>query len=1732
MFRRLILVCVTFLGAFGSWADDLALVKVGEPWTYHVGTNAPPTAWPNPGFDDSAWQQGISGFGTSTSADVKEATLLLNAVTYHAVFLRHKFTVTDPTTVKWLILRLDYDDGFVAYLNGQEILRRGLTNNPVAFDDFADPHPGGAAEEFNVSNFANLLNIGDNLLAIEVHTAITNEPGNPNSVKIVPELRANFQRGPFLQNATTNSIQVIWRTPVPSDSTVEFGADQLFGTQISDSTLTTNHVMTVTNLSPGSQYFYRIKSSDGSVTPSSPTNSFHAFKASGDFSFLVLGDSGNGSGAQIGIAAGMDRTGADLVMHCGDVVYPDFTFGLEDTRCLSVYDHQMRSTPFYFVMGNHEVQNGLQGVAYLQTFYLPTNSAFGTEHFYSFDHGDAHFVAIYLPYFGPAAGMDTYKLYEGSAQYTWLTNDLASSTKAWKFLFLHHPLDTSGSHREDHFNGTQLFDWQVAQNILLPVARQYGAQVVFSGHDHDYERFNPVQGVQFVVNGGGGGDLNGMTDGRDPASAQFFNVPEFMKVTVQGNTMTLQAIDTNGVVFDYMTYQRVAPPPQTYQASWHTPLVQFNNQANDGHGNIIGQTFDFIGNPIPSLPGQFSNLGRVFVNNDSTNLFIGFEQPMFYASNNIFLFLEVTGQNGVSNLVGLGNGIADVNEGVDGLDFLENLAFTNFSPSVGVLVGDEFADGQFRTFFRSSLPLNIGQGVFRLDSGFSNLNGVRVQQFNRSPQVLSADENFYPEQNANYIEVAIPFDQLGGLRPGDTIKLAAIVGLAGFDTNAQTREIDSGYIGSFLSGSGQSNVVLGAVGVRLAPTVLNVTADNQSRAYGGTNPPLTFSFSGFVNGEDPSLFTGSPVLSTPATTNSPIGSYPISISPGTLSSNVHYSFSFVNGILTVTQAVLTLTADNKSRSYGDTNPVFTGTISGVQNNDLLVESFNTTAGPTSAVGSYAIVPSAAGPTITNYTLVTNSGSLAVTPAPLGVTADDKTRRYGIDNPPFTGSIVGIRNNDNITLACTSPAVAASPVGTYPIVAGVSGVASSNYTVSATNATLTISIAPLSVTADSQTRAYGQTNAPLTTSVTGFGNGPNGSILSGTPVLQTDADTNSPVGVYAINISQGTLALSDTNYTLVLVNGSLTVTQAALMVIADSQIRSYGSTNQPLTYELNGFVNGQGTNLMSGSPTLGTTADTNSPIGSYPITVIAGTLSVANTNYALVTVNGSITVTQANLIVIADNKNRTYGATNPVFTGTVSGILNNDLLTASYSTPATVTSSVGTYSIVPSLSGAGLTNYAVAATNGTLTITQALLSVTASNVTRPYGVTNPTLTGLIVGVLNNDPINASYNTAATPSSPVGAYPILPALSGTGLGNYSISTNPGILTVTFAPLSVHADNLFRGYGQTNPPLTVSYSGFGIGQDTNILSGSPVLQTSATTNSAVGTYDITVQAGTLAVSDTNYSFVFTNGTLTVTQAVLAVKADDKTRIYGSTNPIFTFTVTGFVNGQGTNILNGSPILTTTADTNSSVGQYAISAAQGTLSATDTNYGFVFSNGVLAITVASSSTLIVSGQNPSTNGDSVTFTATASAVPVTAPPPTGNVNFLSNGGLLGSAALTNGAAVFSSNLLSPGTNTVEADYAGDGNFLGSTNSLQQVVLTQCSSTNYVSSIVGTETNTFIITFIGTTHAQYCVLTTTNATDPGANWTILPGSTNTALNGLWSFAITNSGAAQFFRAQALLPCP
>jgi hypothetical protein len=732
------------------------------------------------------------------------------------------------------------------------------------------------------------------------------------------------------------------------------------------------------------------------------------------------------------------------------------------------------------------------------------------------------------------------------------------------------------------------------------------------------------------------------------------------------------------------------------------------------------------------------------------------------------------------------------------------------------------------------------------------------------------------------------------------------------------------------------NYALSYVGADLtiARAYLAVRADDKQRVYGVGNPVLSGTISGVQNGDNITA-----TYATAATVGSPVGSYPITptlVDPDGRLSN--YTVSSANGTLAVEPAVLTGVADGKSRLYGASNPLFTVTYSGFVNGQDASLVAGTLSGSSPAqtnspVGSYPI--RVWGQSAPNYSIAYVEGTLTVLPTPLLVRADNTNRAYGQFNPGFTATISGWVNGEGLgvlggALELSSPATTNSPVGSYPIIP--TGLTSTNYALSYTNGTLTVAAYGLSVTANDQSRVYGAANPVLTGSVVGLQNGDNISVI-----YATAAGTNSGVGNYPITIGLVDPDHKLGNYSLTTNNGTLTVSAAPLTVTADPKSRFYGYPDPVLTYRI---TSGELVNGDSLSGALSRVSGENA--GTYAI--VQGTLG-AGTNYALSYVRADLTIIPTYLAVRADDQQRVYGATNPVLSGTISGIQNGENITATYATAATMTSPVGAYPIVPTLvdPSGKLSNYAVSSTSGTLTVTAAPLSVVASNAFRTYGAANPVLTGSVVGLQNEDNISATYSTSVGTNSGVGSYPITIGLDDPDhkLGNYNLTTNNGILTVTPAPLTVTADPQNKWYGQPDPVLTYRVTSGGL-VNGDALSGA----LSRVAGENVGTYGI-VQ-GTLAVSP-NYALSYVGADLTIAPAYLAVRADDKQRVYGAANPVLTGSVVGLQNGDDV-----SAVYATAAGTNSGVGSYPITIALLDPDHKLGNYSLTTNNGSLAVTPA----------------------------------------------------------------------------------------------------------------------------------------------------------------------------------
>jgi subtilisin-like proprotein convertase family protein len=252
-----------------------------------------------------------------------------------------------------------------------------------------------------------------------------------------------------------------------------------------------------------------------------------------------------------------------------------------------------------------------------------------------------------------------------------------------------------------------------------------------------------------------------------------------------------------------------------------------------------------------------------------------------------------------------------------------------------------------------------------------------------------------------------------------------------------------------------------------------------------------------------------------------------------------------NVAINVLTAPLTITANNTNKVYGANVPAFTASYSGLVNGDSAASLttpvvLQSTVSSASPVGLYAIT--ASGATSTNYTITQVGGFLTNTPAALVITANNTNMVYGATVPAFTASYSGFTNGDSpasltTPVALTSAASSASPAGPYAITP--SGAADTNYAISYVNGTLTIGTATLTVTANSQTKAYGAALPVLTATYSGWVNGDTTNNLTALATLATTATATSDPGAYPITATNA----ASPNYAFVYVPGTLTVTNS-------------------------------------------------------------------------------------------------------------------------------------------------------------------------------------------------------------------------------------------------------------------------------------------------------------------------------------------------------------------------------------------------------------------------------------------------------------------------------------------------------------------------------------------------------------------------------------------------------------
>ena len=605
----------------------------------------------------------------------------------------------------------------------------------------------------------------------------------------------------------------------------------------------------------------------------------------------------------------------------------------------------------------------------------------------------------------------------------------------------------------------------------------------------------------------------------------------------------------------------------------------------------------------------------------------------------------------------------------------------------------------------------------------------------------------------------------------------------------------------------------------------------------------------------------------------------------------------------------------------------------------------------------------------------------INPVTLKAKVKNASRFYGNSNPNFSSSYSGFVNNENESAltshgSYTTTASATSNVGTYTI--KQSGAKAQNYVFEYENGTLTVNKAPLSATVNNSTKVYGSNNPTFTINYSGLKNGETVPVWITAPTFQTDATKQSGVGQYAVKAINAV----PKNYNLSAITaGTLTITPAPLTIKANNASRLYFEDNPSFSFTCSGFQNNETSSVLTTLPSYTTNAVKTSNVGTYTITPSG---AKAN-NYTMSYQTGTLTISKRNLTATPNSTSREYGDANPNFTISYSGFVNNETQSAiavkpSATSSAMPTSPVGNYTI--NLSGGSATNYNLILKTGTLTVTKAPLSARVYDETKVYGSNNPYFAIKYSGLKNGETTPEwttypSFQTTATIQSGVGEYAVnvINAIP----KNYNLSTIiAGTLTITPAPLTIQANNATRLYYNDNPSLNYTCSGFKNNENESVLVNMPILSTSATKTSDVGSYTINV-GGT---SSPNYSISYISGTLSITPRTLTASVGNYSRPYNENNPDFEVLYSGFVGGQNKSVLNEEPTAHTTATKTSNVGTYQISVSGGSAK----NYTFNYTSGTLTINKAEQTISWYQDLSNLNVGDYVKLNAVASSgLPIT---------------------------------------------------------------------------------------------------------------------------------------------------
>jgi gliding motility-associated-like protein len=686
---------------------------------------------------------------------------------------------------------------------------------------------------------------------------------------------------------------------------------------------------------------------------------------------------------------------------------------------------------------------------------------------------------------------------------------------------------------------------------------------------------------------------------------------------------------------------------------------------------------------------------------------------------------------------------------------------------------------------------------------------------------------------------------------------------------------------------------------------LTITANNANKTYGetltGGTGSTAFTASGLENNE--TIGSVSIAYGTGAAANANVGTYSAQVTPsaaigGTFTA-ANYSITYKNADIIIGTKALTITANNASKTYGETLTGGTGstafTASGLENNETIGSvsiAYGTGAAADANVGTYTaqVTPSAAtGGTFTaaNYSITYNNADIVVGTKALTITANNANKTYGETLTGGTGSTAftasGLENNETIgsvSIAYGTGAAADANVGTYidqvtPSAAIGGTFTAANYSITYNNADIIIGTKALTITANNANKTYGETltGGAGSTAFTASGLENNETIGSVSIAYGTGAAADANVGTYTDQVTPSAATggtFTAANYSITYNAGNIIAGTKVLTISAENKTKTYGEANPVLTASYNGFVNNDDANSLTTPPSLSTTATQNSSVGNYEINV----LGAASSNYSITYVAGNLLINPKTINVTAIGQVKTYGNADPVLSYNVSPSLQaNDSFSGTLDRAPG--EDVGTYAINQG-SLALSNNYILSFTTADLVIEKAVLTITANNATICQGNSLPSFGVDYSGFKLNDgetslSTKPVVSTTATRNSQAGEYTLRP--EGAAANNYTFVYVNGTLTINALPVVNIISNKGTSISKGETVVLSASSNDGVSYSWSNVAG--IISGTQTAELTVRPLETTTY--TVTVTNANGCQTTTNFTIQVNEDFMALKAEN---------------------------------------------------------------------------------------------------------------------------------------------------------------------------------------------------------------------------------------------------------------